>query len=189
MDESGAAVPDTPSAKRQNYAISPAKRDSVDSVSQVEWAACYQAEMPYLIRYLLKCFSGADLNDAADAAHSAFAELFTKWDTVHNPRAWLRVVAFRQMLRQAQAEYPIDTSTVQQLVVPSASWQLELREEERAVIAALHQLPPTQRRVFVLIYENFSYREIAEIMNISEAAVRQSTARARARMKELLGLS
>jgi hypothetical protein len=43
----------------------------------VEWAACYQAEMPYLIRYLLKCFDNADVHDAADAAHSAFAELFT----------------------------------------------------------------------------------------------------------------
>jgi RNA polymerase sigma factor (sigma-70 family) len=187
--ESDAAVPGIPSAKRRNYAITPDECDSVVSVSRVEWAACYQAEMPYLIRYLLKCFDNADIHDAADAAHSAFAELFTKWDTVHNPRAWLRTVAFRQMLRQpVKGEYLLDTSP-QQLIVPSVSEQLELREREREVIAALHELPLTQRRVFALIYDEFSYREIAEIMNMSEPAVRKNAERSKSRMKELLGLT
>lgn len=189
MDESGAIVPRTPAAKQQNDAITPAKRDSVDSVSRVEWAACYLAEMPYLIRYLQKAFGSSDIDDATDAAHSAFAELFTKWDTVHNPRAWLRTVAFRKMLqRSAQREEPLDTLPPQ-LIVPSSSEQLELREQERELIAVLRELPRAQRQVLALMSDNFSYSEIAEIMRIRESAVRKNAERARARMKKLLGLS
>jgi RNA polymerase sigma factor (sigma-70 family) len=93
------------------------------------------------------------------------------------------------MLRQpVKGEYWLDTSPLQ-LVVPSASEQLELREREREVIAALYELPLTQRRVFALMYDEFSYREIAEIMNMSEPAVRKNAERAKARMKELLGLT
>jgi hypothetical protein len=43
--------------------------------------------MPQLIRYLMKCFGESDMRDAADAAQSAFAELFAKWNTVRSPRA------------------------------------------------------------------------------------------------------
>jgi RNA polymerase sigma factor (sigma-70 family) len=188
-DESSATAPDIGSAGQRNHAIAPGQHDSIDSVSKVEWAACYQAEMPYLIRYLLKCFGSADIDDAADAAHSAFLELLTKWDNVRNVRAWLRTVAFREMLRQpARGGYPLD-SLPSQLVVSSASEQLELREQEQTVMAALRKLPLTQRQVLALIYDQFSYREIAEIMNISEAAVRKNAERARARLKEILGLS
>ena len=145
--------------------------------------------MPYLIRYLIRCFDSADMPDAVDAAHNAFTELFVKWDTVLNPRAWLRKVAFRQMLRQpVKGEYPLDTPHTEPAVL-SASAQLELREDEQMVLDALGQLPFTQRRVFALIYDEFSYREIAEIMNMSEAAVRQNAGRARRKMKELLGLT
>jgi RNA polymerase sigma factor (sigma-70 family) len=145
--------------------------------------------MPYLMRYLITCFDSADIRDAADAAHTAFAELFVKWNTVRNPRAWLRKVAFRQMLRQpVKGEYSLDTPHKEPAVL-SASAQLELHEDEKLVLDALGQLPHAQRQVFALVYDEFSYREIAEIMNTTEAAVRQNAVRARRRMKELLGLT
>jgi RNA polymerase sigma factor (sigma-70 family) len=189
VDDIGAGVSDGSPARRRTTGILPRKRSSVASGSQLEWAECYRTEMPYLIRYLITCFGGADMRDAADAAHTAFAELFIKWNTVHNPRAWLRKVAFRQMLRQpVKGEYSLDALHKEPAVL-SASAQLELREDEKLVLDALGQLPPTQRRVFALMYDQFSYREIAEIMNISESAVRQNAGRARRRMKELLGLT
>ena len=40
---------------------------------RAEWEACYRAEMPQLIRYLMKCFAESDNpRDAADAAQGAF---------------------------------------------------------------------------------------------------------------------
>ena len=66
------------------------------------------------------------MRDAEDAAHNAFVELFTNWDTVRSPRAWLRTVAFRQMLRQnASAEYPLTCCASEPATVP-ASARLEL---------------------------------------------------------------
>ena len=143
--------------------------------------------MPRLVRYLMKCFGDSDMRDAADAAHNAFVELFTKWDTVRSPRAWLRTVAFRQMLRQnASAEYPLDMLRQEPATAP-ASARLELREETQAVLHGLRQLPLAQRQVLALIYDEFSYSEIAQITGTSDAAIRKNAERARRRMSELLG--
>jgi RNA polymerase sigma factor (sigma-70 family) len=125
------------------------------------------------------------MRDAADAAHNAFVELFTNWDTVRRPRAWLRTVAFRQMLRQnASAEHPLDVLPREPATVP-APGRLELAEETQAVLEGLRQLPLTQRQVLALIYDQFSYSEITMIMSISQAAVRKNAERARSRMSEV----
>ena len=111
--------------------------------------------MPRLVRYLMKCFGDSGMRDSADAAHNAFVELFTNWDTVRSPRAWLRTVAFRQMLRQnASAEYPLDVLRQEPATVP-ASVRLELGEETQAVLDGLRQLPLAQRQVLALIYDQF----------------------------------
>ena len=69
----------------------------------------------------MKCFGDSGTRDAEDAAHNAFVELFTNWDTVRSPRAWLRKVAFRQMLRQnARAEYPLDVLREEPATVPAS---------------------------------------------------------------------
>jgi RNA polymerase sigma factor (sigma-70 family) len=174
---------DIPPASLRTDAIATKERDSATSTPQAEWEACYRAEMPQLIRYLMKCFGESDMRDSADAAQSAFAELFAKWSTVDNPRAWLRTVAFRQMLRQP-AEYPLDAHS-EPSVLP-ASALLELREQEQQVLGALRRLPLAQRQVMALVYDQFSYREIAAIVGKSEATVRKNLERARAAMKELL---
>jgi RNA polymerase sigma factor (sigma-70 family) len=180
-------VPDIPAAATRDSAIDDQQRGPVVCVPQQCWEDLYKAEMPRLVRYLMKCFGDSGMRDAADAAHNAFVELFTNWDTVRSPRAWLRTVAFRQMLRQnASAEYPLDVLGQEPGTVP-ASARLELREETRAVLRGLCQLPLAQRQVLALIYDEFSYDEIAQIMGISQAAVRKNAERARRRMRELLG--
>ena len=176
---------DLPPAGLRAGTLATEKRDPGASTLQAEWEACYRAEMQQLIRYLMKCFGESDMRDAADAAQSAFAELFTKWSTVRSPRAWLRIVAFRQMLRQP-AEYPLDAHS-EPSVLPASSF-LELREQERQVLAALRRLPLAQRQVMALAYDQFSYQEIAEIIGKSEATVRKNIERARTAMREILGV-
>jgi RNA polymerase sigma factor (sigma-70 family) len=186
VDDAYPPAQDIPSASLRTGAIATEKRDPVVGALQAEWEACYRVEMPKLIRYLMKCFGESDMRDAADAAQSAFAELFAKWNTVRSPRAWLRTVAFRQMLRQP-AEYPLDAHS-EPSALPASS-ALELREQEQQVLSALRQLPLAQRQVMALLYDQFSYREIAEVMGKSEAAVRKNIERARAAMGEILGVT
>jgi RNA polymerase sigma factor (sigma-70 family) len=186
VDDAYPSAQDIPPASSRTGVIATQKRDPVAGTQQAEWEACYRAEMPHLIRYLMKCFGESDMRDAADAAQSAFAELFAKWNTVRSPRAWLRTVAFRQILRQP-AEYPLDAHS-EPSVLPASS-SLELREQEQQVLTALRQLPLAQRQVMALVYDQFSYREIAEIIGKSEATIRKNIERARAAMREILGVT
>jgi RNA polymerase sigma factor (sigma-70 family) len=190
VDDTDATVPaaDIPAAATRDSAPDDQQRGPVTCVPRRScWEDLYRAEMPRLVRYLMKCFGDSGMRDAADAAHHAFAELFTKWETVRSPRAWLRTVAFRQMLRQnASPEYPLDALRQEPATVP-ASARLELREETQAVLHGLRQLPLAQRQVLALIYDEFSYGEIAQITGTSQAAVRKNAERARRRMSELLG--
>ena len=188
MDDTDAPVPvpDIPAAATRDSARDDQQHGPVNGALRSCWKDLYKTEMPRLVRYLMKCFGDSDMRDAGDAAHHAFAELFTKWDTVRSPRAWLRTVAFRQMLRQnASAEYPLEALRQEPATVP-ASARLELREETQAVLHGLRQLPLAQRQVLALIYDEFSYGEIAQITGTSEAAVRKNAERARRRMRELL---
>ena len=191
MDDTDATVPvpDIPAAATRDSAIDDQQCGPVTSALQKSWEDLYKAEMPRLVRYLVKCFGDSDMRDAADAAHNAFVELFTKWETVRSPSAWLRTVAFRQMLRQhASAEYPLDVLRREPDTVP-ASARLEFGEETQAALGGLRQLPLAQRQVLALIYDHFSYSEIAQIMSISQAAVRKNAERARRRMSEQLGIT
>ncbi len=183
MDDVHLPAGDIPAAGPRTAAIATQKRDPTPRARQAEWEACYRAEMPQLIRYLMKCFGESDMRDAADAAQTAFTELFIRWDTVGNPRAWLRTVAFRQMLRQP-AEYPLDTQPEPSVL--SASSPVVLREQELQVLTALRRLPLAQRQVMALVYDQFSYREIAGIVGKNEAAVRKNIERARTALQEIL---
>jgi RNA polymerase sigma factor (sigma-70 family) len=153
-------------------------------VSQVEFAACYQAEMPGLVRFMMRC--GAAEQDAVDAAQDAFTALYQKWGSVRHPARWLRTVALRSFLRQpVTGRTPLDES-YDRAGPLSASARIELDEEDRAVLAACRQLPMTQRAVFALHFDQFSNREIAEMLAMKEPAVRKNLERARAALRKLL---
>ena len=93
------------------------------------------------------------------------------------------------MLRQhASPGYPLDMLRQEPATAP-ASARLELREETQAVLGRLRQLPLAQRQVLALIYDQFSYSEIAQITGASEDAVRKNAERARRKMSELLGIT
>lgn len=191
MDDTDATVPvpDTPPASTRDNAVDDRHWDSDASVLREEWDACYRAEMPRLIRYLMKCFGDADMRDATDAAQSAFTELFAHWHAVRTPRPWLWTVAFRQMLRQnASPGYPLEALRREPTAAP-ASARLELREETRTVLARLRRLPLAQRQVLALMYDQFSYPEIAQITGTSQDAVRKNAERARRSMKQLPGIT
>ena len=65
--------------------------------------------------------------------------------------------------------------------------EVMIRETYRAVIRAMKQLPESERDVLSLaVSSDFSYKDIAGIVGISEANVRVKIHRARARLKEIL---
>ncbi|HEY7145537.1 MAG TPA: sigma-70 family RNA polymerase sigma factor [Streptosporangiaceae bacterium] len=186
MTDQGAPAPGAASG-RPREAVTPAGAHRADEVAQVEFAACYAAEMPVLSRFLMKC--GASEVDAMDAAHNAFVLLYQQWGAVRKPRQWLRTVAFRIFLKMpVTGGQPLAAEHDTATALP-ASAPLELHEEERAVLETFLLLPLTQRAVFALYFDKFTVREIADIMQMSQDAVRQNIARARAALRELLGFT
>jgi RNA polymerase sigma factor (sigma-70 family) len=182
MDDAAASVPSVPSAPQEAGAYGQAPA----GVSTVEYAMLYQAEKPRLMRYLLQC--GASWHDADDAAQRALTALYEQWGTVRKPRPWLRTVAFREFIN-ARGANESSLEDDDQLSVPVDFADVESLLEQDAVLSAIRQLPPLQQQVFALHFDQLSTSEIAEARRITGAAVRQNLARARARLKELLGLT
>ncbi|WP_193383758.1 MULTISPECIES: sigma-70 family RNA polymerase sigma factor [Streptomyces] len=159
-----------------------------DEVIREDFARYYQQHMPALIRFVMRY--GADPYEAADAAQAAFIEAFRAWHLIHSPAAWLRKVAFRQYLRQAPIPQEELTGDVPDR--PAFSCPLDkvvLQEEEKRVYTALAQLPMKQRQVMAWHLDGFPTSEIATELGIQPHAVRQNLARARAQLKDLLGLT
>ena len=71
---------------------------------------------------------------------------------------------------------------------PSANAEAALAEEQerQRLVAAIRDLPAIHREVLVLALEGMGYREIADVVGISESNVGARLNRARERLKELL---
>jgi RNA polymerase sigma factor (sigma-70 family) len=157
---------------------------------ETEWAAFFRAEWPLLVRFLRVSFGEASASDAADAAQIAFIELLRRWEQVRSPRAWVRTVACRHMMRQRDRDEALlgrlsDTARPLPWLAP-VSGPMDISDEQQAVLAALRQLPPAQRHVIALVYDGYSSREAAEMLGTTEAAVRQSLKRGRKKLRDML---
>jgi RNA polymerase sigma-70 factor (ECF subfamily) len=69
---------------------------------------------------------------------------------------------------------------------PNAEAALAEEQERQRLLAAIRDLPAIQREVLVLALEGMGYREIADVVGISESNVGVRLNRARERLKELL---
>lgn len=143
----------------------------------------YRAEMPALVRFVHR--HSADVHAAADAAHDAFAEAYPQWDTIQNPRAWLRLVACRTYYRRRLRETPVEKVPDRPMIYEDTA---ELGEQGRRVSEALAALPERQRQVMAWHLDGYGNTEIASQLKITAAAVRQNLCRGRHALKQRLGL-
>lgn len=156
-------------------------------MSDAEFAACYRAEMPALVRHVMN--QGAGEQQAADAAQAAFAQAYQAWETIQHPRAWLRTVAVREYLRSVPwtREVPASAGTLDGAVPGEVIGKIEFTGEEQAVLDALAALPRRQREAMAWHFDGFTPAETAERLGTDAAAVRQSLARARRNLARRLG--
>lgn len=132
---------------------------------------------------------GAD--DAEDIVAEAFYELYRRWRRLRSPEAalpYLRAVVCnltRMRLRHLQvvrkhAERPPDG-------VDSPEAEVLLREDQRALVAALKRLPARQREALVLRYWlDLRESEIAASVGISAGAVKSHTSRGMAALTRVM---
>ncbi|HKJ34061.1 MAG TPA: sigma-70 family RNA polymerase sigma factor [Balneolales bacterium] len=98
---------------------------------------------------------------------------------------WLRILD--QPISEAIHEDHIDPEFWGSHPAKSADKQMEARERESIVRSMIHSLPAKYRVPLVLYrYEEFSYKEIAETMNLSLSAVESRIHRANKKLIVLL---
>ena len=155
-----------------------------DDAAGVSFEQFYRQEMAALVRFVRRY--GASPYAAADAVHEAFAEAYPKWDSIKAPRAWLRLVAARFYYRRKLRETPVDDVPDRPAIYEDV---IEIGEQGRRVFDALAALPERQRQVMAWHLDGYSHAEIAELLSITAAAVRQNFYRARQALKLTFGLS
>ncbi|MBF4768028.1 SigE family RNA polymerase sigma factor [Nocardioides agariphilus] len=125
--------------------------------------------------------------EAEDVVMEAFARAVPRRSSFHdadNPEAWLRTVAvnvarsrWRRMLRWAHV--------LPELVTPTS--YADLPEERLALLAALRQLPATQREAIALHHlADLPVAEVAFTLGVPEGTVKARLARGRAALAEVL---
>jgi RNA polymerase sigma-70 factor (ECF subfamily) len=118
---------------------------------------------------------------AEDTAQDAFTAAFRRWSSIvayDSPGAWVRRVTchraasvLRRRVREAKA--------VMRLAGRTQAY-IELDEGDEAFWQAVRGLPPRQAQVVALYYlEDYSVREIAEVLDCSEGTVKTHLSRAR----------
>ena len=166
--------------------LSRREQDNPAGLAGADFADCYSRELPGLIWFVMSL--GASAETAADVAQSAFADAFPVWPAIQYPRAWLRRVAQRGYCRFGSRETPVESPPERPGPLPTVG-AAELRDEARAVLAALAALPPKQRQVMAWCIDGYSPAEIASQLGADPAAVRQNLAKARKNLKQMLGIT
>ncbi|MEV4036952.1 sigma-70 family RNA polymerase sigma factor [Streptomyces umbrinus] len=157
-----------------------------DAEPQQDFSAYYRRNLGKVIRHLMH--QGAEPHEAAEAAQAAFVEAYATWQQIKCPGAWLRRVAFRFLLRQSLRE--VLSGELPDAASPDCPVRnVEIHEEEARVLAALSELPITQRRVMAWRLDKYSTKEIAEELGVTQEAVRKNLERARKQLKQSLGIT
>ena len=125
--------------------------------------------------------------DAADAIQESIARAFSKLDSLQEyrfARTWLIRILINECYDQRRRKsHVVSLETVPE--VPDTN-----REEYSELYWAISRLEEELRVPVILFYvEDYTTRQIAEVLGISEGAVRKRLYRARAKLKEdLIGL-
>ncbi len=157
-----------------------------------EFTMLFQEFYPSLCRFL-ECLLGGRANLAQDLAQESFLQLHrTAWGTlpVNEARFWLYRVARNFALnefRKSNTRYRLFDRVVEVMTprTRNPEQEYETRERQELVLQMLRKLPEDQRVALLLReQEQLSYREIGQVLNVSESKVKIDIFRARTALRE-----
>jgi RNA polymerase sigma factor (sigma-70 family) len=157
-----------------------------------EFTMLFQDFYPSLCRFL-ECLLGGRAPLAQDLAQESFLQLHrTAWGTLPpgEARFWLYRVARNMAInefRRTHTRYRLFDRVVEAMrpAARNPEQEFETRERKELVLEMLQTLPEDQRTALLLReQEQLSYREIGQVLNISESKVKVDIFRARAALRE-----
>lgn len=125
---------------------------------------------------------------ADDIAQEAYIKAYVSRDSLKKPdkfQAWIFKIGYNTFINHKRAaDIYADYEEAQNLAAIESS---DSRFQYQELYAALNKLPCKERSSVLLYYmEGYSIKEIAEIENISQDAVKQHLSRGRAHLRGLL---
>ncbi len=157
-----------------------------------EFTMLFQDFYPSLCRFL-ECLLGGRAPLAQDLAQESFLQLHrTAWGTLpaDEARFWLYRVARNLAInefRKTHTRYRLFDRVVEAMrpAARNPEQEYETRERKELVLEMLQMLPEDQRAALLLReQEQLSYREIGQVLNVSESKVKVDIFRARAALRE-----
>jgi len=146
---------------------------------------CVDAHADGLFRFILKNIR--DKEKARDIVQEAFAKVWVKVDeiNVEKSKSYLFTTAYNTMIDWLRKDEKMTRmENHHQLQGAAYNSYSDLKE---VIDEALRQLPEIQRTVVLLRdYEGYSYQEIGEITQLSEAQVKVYIFRARMALKQYI---
>jgi len=134
-----------------------------------------------------------DVASAEDVVQDAFIALHRRADGLRDPGsavAYLRTCVVnlsRSVIRRRQVARK-HLKVAEPEATPGADEYAVLRDEHRATLDAVHQLPRRQQEVLILRYwSGLSEREIAQALGISAGSVKSAASRGIATLQTMLG--
>jgi RNA polymerase sigma factor (sigma-70 family) len=156
----------------------------------VDFDATFDAHYPELVRYCHRLTGDPDV--AEDMAQESLMRLFDHQVAGPTPgvRAWLFTTATHLIRdryrvdknrRRLLEEHPVEPSPEE-----SPERSVERREAREMAWAALATLSMRDREILLMRYSGFSYKEIADAVNVAATSVGTLLARAERRFSEAL---
>jgi RNA polymerase sigma factor (sigma-70 family) len=126
-----------------------------------------------------------DRGRAEEVTQDAFVRLYERWGgavAYEHPGAWVRKVAVRDAVRRANRERAVPV-----LALVDTQPAVD-RLPDLDLLRAVGELPPRQRAAVALRYlEDRPVDQVAELMGVAPATVRQHLFKARSHLAERLG--
>lgn len=155
------------------------------------FAILYERHKRALFVFGLKMLGESEA--ARDLVQDVFLRIHEKRRQLNRPesfRGWLFAVARNRCLshlRQNRGRTPLDEAPDEAIAVDPPADGIEAEQEVRLIRRALAALKVEYREVLVLReYQDLSYREIAEITESTESAVKSRLFKARKALHEAL---
>jgi len=161
----------------------PIARSRRDEIGAREFEDFYAVEYPKVMRGVVMAVGSTEI--ASDATQEAFKRAFMRWSRLRDKPwrgGWVMTTALNLCRRHLRREsmsrrFTSEAGTVSHGPV----------EERIDLVRGLRQLPFRQRQALILFYlGDLPLPTVAELMKISEGAVKSHLARARAALREAL---
>jgi RNA polymerase sigma-70 factor, ECF subfamily len=134
-----------------------------------------------------------EVDAASDLVQDVFLTIYERRSQLNHPenfRSWLFAIGRNRCLsrlRQDRGRTSLEEAPEEALAVEAPSHSLEAEHDVRLIRQALGRLKFEYREVLVLReYQDLSYREIAEIIETTESAVKSRLFKARRALHEML---